>query len=192
MANIHKLEQLVREQYEKKGPNRDRWSDWMYQNHILDVADYAEKLAMRFNAPPDICRAAALVHDIADSEMSRENPLNEKENIRIADSLLQEAGFSESERSDILSDALPFHSCHGDDRPKTLVGKILSTADALSHINSDFYSYFNLAFSNERSQEESRQEAKSRLKRDFETKIAFDEIREEVRKRYEELLNQYG
>lgn len=192
MADIAKLEQLVRERYEKKDPNRDRWCDWMYENHVLDVADYVEKLAKRFNSSLDVCRASALVHDIADSEMSRENPLNEKESIRIADRLLKESDFSESEKDAILSDALPFHSCHGDERPKTLVGKILSTADALSHLNSEFYSYFNSALSTERSEEQSRHSARSRLHRDFDTKIAFDEVREEARERYEELLTRYG
>lgn len=45
MADIQKLEQLAKHQYEKKDPNRDRWSDWMYENHIFDVANYAELLA---------------------------------------------------------------------------------------------------------------------------------------------------
>lgn len=192
MSDIQKLEQLVRAQYEKKDPNRDRWCDWMYENHILDVVSYSEKLAKRFNVSVDLCRAAALVHDIADSEMSRENPLNEQKSIQIADRLLQEADFIEAERVDIIQDALPFHSCRRIERPKTLVGKILATADALSHLNSEFYSYFYSALKDERAETESRQSTRDRLKRDFESKIAFDEIREEVRKRYEELLSQYG
>jgi HD superfamily phosphodiesterase len=171
MTHIEKLEQLAKERYQKKDPNRDSWSDWMYENHVLDVADYAEKLAKRFNTSPDICRAATILHDIADSEMSRDNPMNEKESILIAERLLQESGFSESEREDILSDALPFHSCHGDERPKTLTGKILATADALSHLNSEFYSYFNSALSSERTEVESRQSVRGRLQRDFEKKM---------------------
>lgn len=192
MVNIQKLELLVKQQYEKADPNRDRWSDWMYQNHVLDVADYAEKLAVRFNASPDLCRAAALLHDIADSEMPREDPLNHEKSIRKAKKLLEESDFSESESEDILSDALPFHSCHGDERPKTLVGKVLATADALSHLNSNFYEYFADVLSGERSEEESRRSARIRLDRDFKNKIAFDEIRKEVKEKYEDLLIQYG
>lgn len=191
MANIQKLEQLVRDRYEKKDPNRDRWSDWMYENHVLDVASYAEKLAVRFGASPDICRAAALLHDIADAEMTRENPKSEELNLRIAEELLQRTSFSESEQYDVLNDALPFHSCHGDDRPKTLTGKILSTADALSHINSKFYSYFNTALANEKSKTDLKESAEKRLVRDFDKKIAFDEIRDEVRERYKALLAMY-
>jgi putative nucleotidyltransferase with HDIG domain len=192
MADIQKLEQLVRERYEKKDPNRDRWSDWMYANHVLDVAIYAEQLATRYGVSPDVCRAAALLHDIADAEMSRENPRCEEESLIIAEQLLKEANFNDSERADILNDALPFHSCHGDERPKTLVGKILSTADALSHLNSEFYGYFNAALANERSNEEQRQYAGKRLARDFDKKIAFDEIRKEVRERYEYLIAMYA
>jgi HD superfamily phosphodiesterase len=192
MADIQKLEQLVRERYQKKDPNRDRWSDWMYENHVIDVADRAEALAYRFDASPAVCRAAALLHDIADSEISRQNPDTETVNMRVATMLLQEAQFNDWEKTDILKDALPFHSCHGEERPKTLVGMILATADALSHLNTEFYGYFNFALANERTPEQSRQIARSKLLRDFNTKIAFDEIREEVRDRYEELLTQYG
>lgn len=192
MAKIEVLEELVRNRYEKKDRNRDRWSDWMYENHVLDVADYAEKLANKYNASPDLCRAAALLHDIADAEMPRTDPMSERQNIVIADQLLYEAEFSESERDDIKNDALPFHSCHGNERPNTLIGKILATADALSHLNSDFYGYFAAALSAERSEEESRQSARSRIGRDFNDKIAFDEIRGGVKERYEQLLAQYG
>ena len=192
MADIKKLEQLVKDLYQKKDPKRDRWSDWMYVNHVLDVAEYAEQLAHRFNESPEVCRAAALLHDIADAKLSRSDPKTEEQNHLIAKHLLEETDFNDSEKDIILNDALPFHSCHGDDRPKTRVGKILSTADALSHINSEFYPYFDKALASERTEEQGRQIVSSKLHRDFDTKIFWDEIREEVKKRYEDLLTQYG
>jgi HD superfamily phosphodiesterase len=191
MADIEKLEQLVRKLYEEKNPNRDRWCDWMYKNHVMSVVDYTENLAKRFKVSIDLCRAAALLHDIADAEMTRGDPKYEWSSLKIADHFLRQANFSGNERDDILRDALPFHSCHGDERPNTPVGKILSTADALSHLNTNFYGYFNSVLAQKKSREALRQEAGERLARDFQNKIAFDEIREEVRERYEELLHQY-
>lgn len=192
MADIEKLERIVRERYEKKNPNRDRWSDWMFENHVIDVADRAEVLAHRFKASPAACKASALLHDIADAEIPRQDPNTDKVNMEVAAMLLHQAQFSDSEKQDILADALPFHSCHGEERPKTMVGKILATADALSHLNTEFYGYFNGVLASERTPEQSRQIARSKLLRDFNTKIAFDEVREEVRERYEELLSKYG
>jgi HD superfamily phosphodiesterase len=190
MANIERLEQLVKDLYCKKNPNRDEWADWLYKKHVLVVANNAEQLAKRFNVSIEQSRAAALLHDIADAVMAREKPNHEEISIKIAKELLGEAYFEEDAIRVIVDDALPFHGCHDGVKPKTLVGKILSTADALAHLNTDFYE-FAVANSQDRSDDWVKQWVTKKLPRDFYDKIAFDEVREETKERYEELLAKY-
>lgn len=187
MTKAEKLEQSVRELYEAQDPNRDEWTDWLYPNHVLVVADYATELAQRFNAPVDQCRAAALLHDIADTRTSRFDTEHEAKSLEIARDLLQDAGFSDQEIATIVDDALTLHSCRDGQRPATLVGKVLSTADALGHLNTNFYTYTTRNLMAGRPEEWKRNWAAKKIPRDYYDKIAFDEVREETKPNFEKL-----
>ena len=177
MSKPEVLEQLVRGLYEKQDSGRDEWADWLYPNHVLVVADNAVELAQRFDVPVDQCRAAALLHDIADVAMSRFDPNHEAESLTIARSLLRESGFSDKEIGVVVDDALKLHSCRDGQRPATLVGKILATADALGHLNTDFYTYTTQNLMPRRPEEQKRTWAAKKIPRDYYNKIAFDEVK---------------
>jgi predicted alpha/beta hydrolase family esterase/HD superfamily phosphodiesterase len=185
---LNRLENAVRQLYESKNTNRSDWCDWLYADHVFVVADYTNELAKRFDTPVYMCRAAALLHDIADTVMSRFSNEHEKKSLEIAKQLLLEAEYSHDEIEIIVDDAIALHSCHDGISPKTVLGKILATADALAHLNTDFYYYATENMMNDMPIEKRREWANKKVRRDYNDKILFDEIREVAKPNYEKLL----
>lgn len=146
MKHLQKLEAKVKVLYQQKDPERDGWTDWLADNHVFVVADYATELAQKYGANPELARAGALLHDIADVKMERKNEQHEAESLKIARNLMQEAGYEEDEIKLVVDDAIRYHSCHGDERPGSIEGQILSTADSMAHLKTDFYIYATWAF----------------------------------------------
>lgn len=99
MSKIDDLENTVKELYASKNPERDGWADWLADNHVFVVADYATALAKRFGADPDLARASALLHDIADYKMARVNPDHENESLKVARELMVQSGYMDDEVS---------------------------------------------------------------------------------------------
>lgn len=192
MAKLEKLERSVRDMYEAKAPNRADWSDWLYAEHVFVVADYAEELAERYDAPVYMCRAAAVLHDIADATMSRFAPEHEQASLVIARKLLNDTGFTSEEVEVIVDDAIKLHSCYDGQKPKTKVGRILATADALAHLKTNFYVHATQHMMSNMSEDKRREWAAKKIPRDFNDKIAFDDIRDATRPDYEKLVSYFN
>lgn len=185
MSRIEKLRKKVEELYRVKNAARVEWADWMWEGHVMIVADYTEKLSERYGANPDLAVAGALLHDIADTVMGRDDPRHEAESEWIAQELLKEYGFTEEEIGIVVDDAIRFHGCHDDEKPQSLEGKILATADALAHLKTNFYDYGIQAMEERgESPEEIKRWIAEKIERDFYKKIAFEEVREEVKADY--------
>jgi hypothetical protein len=187
MSRIKTLETMVEELYLAKNAGRDEWADWLYPNHVLIVGDIAVELAKKYDAQIDLCKASALLHDIADAEMSRFSPGHEEHSMAMARDLLSKAGFTAEEIVTVVDDALKFHSCKDGLTPKTLVGKVLSTADALAHLNTNFYTYTTQNLMSGRPESQKREWAIKKIPRDYYDKIAFDEVREDAKASFEKL-----
>jgi len=187
MPRIQQLRNKVEELYRARHFARDGWADWMWERHVMVVASHAEKLAERYGANVDLAVAGALLHDIADAVMGRQNPGHKAESERMARELLQECGFSEEETRIVADDAIRFHSCH-EEKPQSLEGKILATADALAHLKTSFYDY-GIQAMRERgeSSEQIGQWVSEKIERDFYKKIAFEEVREKAKVDYERI-----
>lgn len=194
MGDIKELEKKIRQLYEKMDPNREDWADWLARNHVFVVADYATELAKRFDADPNLSRAAAMLHDIADVKMSRFDPTHEQACLDIARKLMKESGYSEGEITLVVDDAVQWHSSHTDRWPESLEGKILSTADAMAHLKTDFYIHASWGQGKEgrKSYDENKAWTLKRVETDLNIKIFFDDIREEARPDYELLKDLYS
>lgn len=70
------------------------------------------------------------------------------------------------------------HSCNKD-IPDTLEGKILASADAMSHYSSDFY--LQIAVTGKRNLKDFKKWTLEKLDRDFNKKIFFDFAKDEVK-----------
>ena len=184
MNKIEQVRARVHDLYTSKDPNREEWADWLYDNHVLVVAKSAQRLAQKYGADEVLSEAAALLHDIADVKMARANDAHEEESLEIARQIMIEAGFSPGEVSLVVDDAVRYHSCHGDERPKSKEGLVLATADSLAHLQTDFYVYAAWAFGKDRSLEALKAWALKKIERDLYSKISFDDEREAARPDY--------
>lgn len=180
MSRIAQLEALVAELYEQKHEGRADWADWMYEHHVFVVADYATKLAKKYDANGEYARAAALLHDIADVVIARSDPSHETRSIEIARSLLAQCEYSQGEIALIVDDAIMFHSCHDGNAPSSVEGKVLATADSFAHLKTDFYVYAVSAFAGSKSLADIKQWVLKKIERDLNNKVFFDDEREEL------------
>lgn len=189
MTRIENLRIVVKELYEAKHPDRDQWADWLYKNHVFVVSKHAKHLAKKYAANEELCEAAAILHDIADAQMSRDKSDHEQRSLDLARELLESSDYSKSEIEIIVDDACRWHSCRpGNPLPATDVGKILATADALAHIENDkFYAHFKKWFEKQ-GRENNVEKSLEKLNRDYHTKILFEEIKEEYKSKYENLV----
>jgi putative nucleotidyltransferase with HDIG domain len=188
MERLKQLEAKVAALYQQKNPDRDDWTDWLADHHVFIVADYATGLAKKYNANEELARVAALLHDIADVKMARENEQHEEESLHIARSLMQETGYTDDEIKIVVDDAIRYHSCYGDEQPLSTEGKILATADSMAHLKTDFYIYAAWAFGyDHRTLGEVKAWALKKIERDLNNKMFFDDIRQTLIPDYERI-----
>lgn len=187
MTKIQNLETSVRALYAAKNPSRTDWCDWLGQHHVFTVAANATKLAQRFGANQELARAGALLHDIADTKMSRFADNHEQASLDIARELMQQAGFSEAEIALAVDDAIRYHSCHDGKIPQSIEGKVLASADSQAHLQTDFYIFATWALGKEKPLQDTKGWVLKKIDRDFINKILFDEIKDECRADYERL-----
>jgi HD superfamily phosphodiesterase len=185
MNRIELLEQKTRERYEAKHPDRDEWADWLYAYHVFVVVEHAKRLSRIHGVQGDCAIAAAMLHDIADSEMSRFDPRHLERSVEIAEGLLRETAFSEAEIED-TKDTIRYNGCRDGHAPASFEGKIMATADAIAHLSTDFYDHaMEAKKATGATNEEISAWALPKIERDFHDKIFFDDVREEVRPDYE-------
>ena len=187
MKRLELLERNVQELYAAKDPNRADWADWLGENHVFVVADNASELARRYSANEELARAAAVLHDIADTKMSRFADNHEEMSLQIGRRLMKGADFSDAEIKLVVDDAVRYHSCHDGHIPESLEGKILASADSMAHLQTDFYIFATWMLGKENPLPDVKSWVLKKLDRDFNNKILFDDVHEECRKDYENL-----
>jgi len=138
MNRLNQLKKRIDALYQGRREGRADWADWLYEHHVFVVADKAGELAPHFGANEELCRAAGMLHDVADAVMSRLAQGHEEKSAEIARDFLRESGYQAGEVGIIVDDAIMRHSCRGI-MPETPEGRVVATADALVHITSDFY-----------------------------------------------------
>jgi len=186
LIKLGKLRKLVEKQYSQKHPDRDNWSDWLYNSHVLWVADRTNELCKQHEGNKDIAVAAALVHDIADSVMGRYCADHKERSLEIGRELCNEAGYDQGEIDVIIDDVCLKHSCRDGIVPESLEGRIMATADALFHFETDFYLY---AFHHRdnHTYEQRITWIREKLEKDFLKKLFFEESKRAARPIYEAL-----
>ncbi len=187
MDKLHRLEEKVKTLYQEKDPNRAEWADWLVDNHVFVVAQNASILAKKYGGNEELARVAALLHDIADTKTQRSDAKHEELSMQMARKFMEEAGYSEVEIKLVVDDAIRYHSCYEGEHPNSLEGKILSTADSLAHLKTDFYIFATWALGRDMTFDEIKKWTLKKIDRDLNNKIFFDEVREEVKPDYERI-----
>jgi len=166
---------------------------WMWRNHTQWVADKAKQLAVKYGADVEQTYCAALLHDLGDSRFERGDPDFDSWSWNTGKEILKQAGFRKAERDAIL-EAIRTHSCHPGHLPVTIEGKALATADGMWHIETNFFPvicYMNRP-DDTHNYDEWQQWFRVKIERDFNTKIFFEDEKEQVREKYEALMKVFG
>lgn len=193
MARLDDLWQKVASLYNEKLETRDEWSDWLYPNHVVVVTQNAQKIAEKKGADAELSQVAALLHDCADFKMKRMDEKHEEESLETARKLMKEFGYSDEEIALVVDDAIRYHSCNGDEHPKSIEGLVLATADSLAHLQTHFYVFATWSFGrSDRSLKALNEWVLKKIERDLYNKISFDDIREEARPDYEMIKTLYS
>ncbi len=185
---LEKLRKKVSELYEKRNPKRSAgWAQFLYEYHLPVTEKIAAKFAKRYKVNVELSRAGAMLHDIADAVMDRRADGHHQKSLEIAKELLVTSGYTESDVKILVEDALPYHDCRGG-IPKTDVGKILSTADAVAHFDYDFVLYhFCAPFKEGFTFEDAKKRALRKLDKDYKIKMLYPEVKKEMKDRYSAL-----
>lgn len=166
---------------------------WMWRNHTQWVANKAKELAEKYGANAEKAYCAALLHDLGDSRYERRHADFDTWSWDTSKAILKKAGFRKVERDEIL-EAISTHSCHPKHLPATVEGKVLATADGMWHLQTSFFPvicYMNRP-DNTHTYEEWQKWFSGKIERDFNTKIFFDDEKEEVRKDYDALMRVFS
>jgi HD superfamily phosphodiesterase len=183
MTRLEKLRKAVAELYTNTHPHADPWITWAYPNHVQVVTKNTERIATEVGANIEFCTAGALLHDIADTVMTRFTEGHAKESLRIAGEILETCGYNEQERTFILDEVIATHSCN-DILPTTLEGKVLATADAMAHFQTDFFLYFAWEHLGGKDLKSLKLWTLTKIEKHFRKKIFFDKYRKEIEPEY--------
>lgn len=187
MQRLDTLRQEVEQLYTAGNPDADVWIDWAYPNHVLVVADLAQRIATTHQADAELAVAGALVHDIGDAVMARKHPDHQARSLAMAADLLRKCGFNPDETDFVVNEIVKPHGCN-EVLPTTLEGKAMATADGAAHFLTDFYLVFCWRhYGPEDDYEAFKAWARPKIEKHFHTKLFFDDIKEEVAPHYEAL-----
>ena len=179
---LHIVKSLVQETYENSS---EEWGKWIWSCHVPVVAQKAQELCERFEGKPEFAVAGAWLHDLGDAFVSRFAPDHEGISRTEAEKILQQAEYTPEEIRIVLEEVIEPHSCEPE-LPTLHEGKIMATADALAHVTTDFYARVCwLHIPQDKNYDEFKEWVQKKVDRDFYKKIFFDEIRAEVRPKYE-------
>lgn len=185
MQRLETLRQTVEKLYTADNPDADVWIDWSYPNHVLVVADLAEKIAITQGANVELAVAGALLHDVADAVMARKSPGHEAESLKLAEKLLRDSGFDDKDTTFVVDEIIKPHSCK-ELMPTTLEGKVMATADGAAHFLTDFYPTFCWRhYGPQDDYNVFRNWVRGKIEKDFTKKLFFDDIKQEVLPHYE-------
>jgi hypothetical protein len=187
MQNLETLRGAVERLYTAHNPKADVWTDWAYPNHVLVVAGLTERLARAHSARTEQAIAGALLHDIADAVMARKSPDHEEQSLRLAEKLLQESGFDAEDTAFVVTEIIKPHSCK-ELMPTTLEGKVMASADGAAHFLTDFYPLFCWRhYGPQDNYRAFKAWMLEKMEKDYHKKLFFEDIRQEVKPRYEAL-----
>jgi HD superfamily phosphodiesterase len=187
MQKLDILRQKVEKLYTANNPDADVWIDWGYKNHVLVVAELTERIAVTQQAKADLAVAGALLHDVADAVMARRSSDHEAKSLAMAEGLLQESGFTESETDFIVREIIQPHSCK-DLMPTTVEGKVMATADGAAHFLTDFYLLFCWRhYGPQDDYQVFKAWVLNKMEKDFHKKLFFEDVKLEILPRYEAL-----
>lgn len=156
---------------------------WIYNVHLLGVEKFAKELLKKLpKANKEIVLLGVWLHDI--SRIRGIKGRHAKISAIEAEKIMKEFGYSDQIIKHV-KEIIAAHSCNTRLMPKTLEGKILASADAMSHYINDFY--LNIMTINKRDLVDFKKWVLEKLDRDYNKRIFFDFAKKMVEKQHKAL-----
>lgn len=186
IEKIQKLEEEIKNLHYNPKIEKHSFSDaetkdfysLFWDIHVKPVIEYSRQMAEKYGADMEVVWLGALLHDIA--RLTEEEPHDEIGSEK-AYGILLENGF-DADIAEKVKNVVLRHRCK-QHSPETLEEKIVASADAMAHFLPPFYiwigKYSNKNFS------EIIEKYRSKIERDFNDKIFFEEERRIVEPQYE-------
>jgi HD superfamily phosphodiesterase len=153
---------------------------WFYDCHLVEVEKSAFSLLEKIpKADKEIAMLGVWLHDLQRVRKIE----GDHANIGAieAEKVMRQYGYGNGIIGRVKEIILE-HCCERGQAPKTLEGKILATADAMSHFLSNFY--LTIAITGQRDLPSFKKWAREKIERDYNKKIFFPFARKAVAKRY--------
>ena len=169
----------IKEKIKNECYNLGHIDSWFYDKHLLAVEKYANFLLTKLpKADKEIVLLGVWLHDTQRVRGIKGD--HQKIGAIEAKKIMLEYDYS-LDKIKKVQDIILSHSCDGL-MPKTLEGKILATADAMTHYVNDFY--LQIATTGQRSLSEFKEWALEKLNRDYNKKIFFPFAKKEIKERH--------
>lgn len=153
---------------------------WFWDVHLLEVEKCAKTILIKLpKADKEIVMLGVWLHDL--QRIRKIDGNHCKIGAVEAEKVMQKFGYL-PEKIEIVKEIILAHSCENDLAPKTLEGKILATADAMSHFLSDFY--LAIAATGKRDAKSFKKWVMKKIDRDYRKKIFFPFAKKLIAERY--------
>jgi len=175
----YKTIKKIKEKIKNECYNLRHIEPWFYTEHLLAVEKYANFLLKKLpRANKELVLLGVWLHDTQIVRGKRGD--HQKEGANEAGKIMREYGYANDMIKKVQSIILT-HSCDKD-IPATLEGKILATADAMTHYVNDFY--LRIATAGQRDLKGFKLWALEKLQRDYNKKIFFSFAKEKIKDRH--------
>lgn len=153
---------------------------WFYDIHLLGVEKFAKELLNKFpEANREIVMLGVWLHDL--QRVRGKKGDHAKIGAEESEKVMRQFQYSEKIIKRVGKIILS-HSCDTKLKPKSLDGKILASADAMSHYINDFYLV--IATTGERNLIDYKKWALKKLNKDYNKKIFFDFAKKKIKARH--------
>jgi len=157
--------------------------DWFYSVHLLGVEKFAKELLKKLpKADKEIVLLGVWLHDL--QRIRGKKGDHAKIGAKEAEKVMRQFQYPE-ETIKYVKEMILAHRCNTRLLPKTIEGKILASADAMSHFGNDFYLL--IATTGKRDVAGFKKWALEKLDRDYNKKIFFVFAKKMIEKRHKVL-----
>lgn len=154
--------------------------DWFYSIHLLGVEKFAKELLKKLpKADKEIVLLGVWLHDLQRVRGIKGD--HAKIGAMEAEKVMKQFKYPEK-TIEHVKEIILAHTCATKLIPQTLEGKILASADAMSHYVNDFY--LTIAVTGKRDLVDFKKWVLEKLNRDYNKKIFFDFAKDMIKKRH--------
>lgn len=158
--------------------------DGRIKYHIIPVVKISIEMAKKLNADEEVVEISAYLHDITRITGDKEN--HHISGAKYAREFLEKYEF-DNEKIKLIERCIKNHRGSINGNRETIEEKIISTADAISHIEYPLPLFYTWYGKRQLALEEGKNEIRNKLKRSWK-KIEFEYKKEEIKEKYEYLM----